>query len=225
MGTDAPSAARPVDGHVPVEHRWFGLDRRTLPLTLCVLAVMVVYTVVLPAIDNAVGWDDETSAGDVIDLGEGVTFVPPAGWELTDGIRVGDEPLSGVTAAGAVAALGNGGVRVVVERSGFDGTADELLDQVNRTRSRSDAAPNRAFKVTGPRDTVTTASGISGVSEAYTSANGEGRVLAFTLGAGGSGEAPTGVVVTVDATASQYATQSAAVDALIASIAYDEAAS
>lgn len=223
---DAPSTAtRPVDGHVPVEHRWLGLDRRTIPLTLFVLAVMIVYTVVLPAIDNAVGWDDETAAGDVIDLGEGVTFVPPVGWELTDGFRVGDEPLSGVPASGATAALGNGGVRVVAQRSGFDGTPDELLDQLNRIRSRSDAAPNRAFKVTGPRGTVTTASGISGVSEAYTSASGEGRMLAFTLGAGDAGGTPTGVVVTVDATANEYATQSAAIDALIASIAYEEAAS
>lgn len=211
-------------GHVPVEHRLLGLDRRTIPLALFVLAVMLVYTVILPAIDDATAWNDETAAGDVIDLGEGVTFVPPVGWELTDGFRVGDEPAGGLPIDGS-AVIGNGGVRVVVERSGFDGSADELLDQVNRTRTRSNAAPNRGFKVTGPRSTVTTASGISGVSEAYTSTTGEGRVLAFTLDGGDAGTTPTGVVVTIDAAADAYATQSAVIDALIDSIVYEGAAS
>lgn len=225
--TDAPTAVSPppIDGHVPVEHRFLGLDRRTIPLTLFVLAVMILFIVVVPAIDRAVGWDDEIRAGDVIDLGDGLTFVPAVGWELTSGTRVADAPVSGVGGPETRASVGNGGVTVQVDRSGFDGTADELLDRVNQLRTKSDAEPNRSFKVTGPRSTVTTASGITGVSEAYTSANGEGRMLAFTLDAGKTSGTPTGVLVVVDGAGDGYAAQADAIDALIASIAFEEPAS
>lgn len=197
-GTPTAASPPPIDGHVPVEHRFLGLDRRTIPLTLFVLAVMVVFMVVVPAIDRAVGWDDEIIAGDVIDLGQGLTFVPAVGWELTSGTRTTDAPVTGVGGPETRASIGNGGVVVQVDRSGFDGTADELLDRVNQLRTTSDAEPNRSFKVTGPRTTVTTASGLTGVSEAYTSANGEGRMLAFTLDAGSGRDTPTGIIVTVD---------------------------
>ncbi len=224
MEASEPLTGPPPPGHVPVEHRWLGLDRRTIPLAAVVLGLMLVFMVAIPAIDDAVGWDDETRAGDVLDLGRGVTVVPPTGWELTSGIRVGDEPASGITGDGA-ASIGSGGVQLTVTRGNFDGTPDELLDQVNRLRTASDADGNRAFKVTGPRATVTTASGLTGVSEAYTSASGEGRVLAFTLDAGTDGTTPTGVTITIDATDTAYANQSAAIGALIDSLTVEEPAS
>lgn len=222
-----PTEPRPtVDGHVPVEHRWLGLDRRTIPLAAVVVGLMLVFMVVLPAVNDAVGWDDETAAGDVIDLGSGVTFVPPVGWELTEGIRVGDEPSTGVVGDGS-AAIGDGGVSVQVTKSSFDGTADELLDQVNRLRTTSNAEPNRSFKLTGPRKTVTTASGITGVSEAYTSATGEGRILAFTFDAVGAGgeTTPTGVAITIDGDDQAYATRADELNALIDSLTFEEPAS
>lgn len=221
MEASEPRTGPGTTGHVPVEHRWLGLDRRTIPLALVVLGVMLVFMVAIPVVNDVVGWDDETRAGDVLNLGQGVTFVPPVGWELTSGIRVGDEPVSGITGDGA-ASIGTGGVQVTVNRGNFDGTPDELLDQVNRLRTASDADENRSFKVTGPRATVTTASGLTGVSEAYTSANGEGRVLAFTLDAGKGATTPTGVTITIDATDTAYADQSAALDALIDSLAVKE---
>lgn len=214
-----------MDGHVPVEHRFLGLDRRTIPLTLIVLAVMLFFMVAMPAIDRSVGWDDETEPGDVIDLGSGVTFTPPVGWELTDGIRVGDEPASGLGAGDVFASVGNGGVVVLVRRGAFDGSADALLDQINRLRTTSESEPNRAFKVTGPRRTVTTATGITGVEEAYTSASGEGRIVAFTLDAGEGGSTPTGVVIEIDGNHDAYATQAAEVEALVDSLVYEEPAS
>src|SRR6218665_2596803 len=77
----APSSPlAPIEGHVPVEHRFLGLDRRTTPLALVLVAIAAVFLVVVPSIDRAVGWDDAIEAGDVIDLGDGVTFVPPEGW-------------------------------------------------------------------------------------------------------------------------------------------------
>jgi hypothetical protein len=157
-------------------------------------------------------------------MGSGVTFVPPVGWELTDGARTDDEPRSGLGAGDVTAALGNGGVVVQVRRGAFDGSADELLDQLNRLRSTSDAEPNRAFKVTGPRRTVTTATGITGVEESYTSAGGEGRILAFTLDAGEDGSTPTGVMVEIDGNHDAYAAQATEIADLIDTLQYEEPA-
>lgn len=224
MSNEPASPPTPIPGHVPVEHRFLGLDRRTIPLAVVVLAIMAVFLWVFPAIDKAVGWDDETKAGDVLDLGLGVTVTPPVGWELVNGIRVGQAPISGVSSQEATAQFGNGGVTVSVDRSGFDGTADELLDQVNRLRDRSDSEPNRSFKVTGPRRSVTTASGLTGVSESYTSATGEGRMLAFTFPADSPAKG-NGLIITIDGAADQYAAEAEAIDALVASLAVEGGAS
>jgi hypothetical protein len=201
-----------------------GLDRRTIPLALVVLAIMAVYMVVVPAIDRRVGWDDPVQAGDVIDLGNAVTFVPPSGWNLSSGIRTNDEPTGGASNE-QTAVVANGGVVVQVQQSGFKGSAGALLDQVDRLRTTSEAEPNRAFKVTGPRTTVTTASGITGVSQAYTSATGEGRIIAFTLDGGPDGKTPVGVTVTIDGSDTSFAEQAAAIEDLVASIQHEEAGS
>jgi hypothetical protein len=131
---------------VPVEHRLLGLDRRQLPLALGILAVILVMTVVLPAIEHAVSWDDPVRAGDVIDMGSGIRFVPPVGWQLEQGARVGDEPGTGVTGAQIEALLVDGGVQVAVEASSFDGDADALLDQVNGSAT----APTTGRRWRGP---------------------------------------------------------------------------
>ncbi|HWJ64033.1 MAG TPA: hypothetical protein VNS19_18830 [Acidimicrobiales bacterium] len=225
MDAPPPVPPAPDDGHVPVEHRLLGLDRRTIPLALVVLAIMALYLVVVPAINRNVDFDDEVRAGDVITLGNGITFVPPEGWNLMAGIREGQEPTSGVSGNDETAAVADGGVTITVRASGYDGTADELLDQVDRVRTRSDAEPNQAFTVTGPRTTVTTDSGISGVSQAYTSATGEGRILAFTFEGGRTGTTPIGLTVTIDGSTRSFAEQARAIETLIASIQVEEAGS
>src|SRR5262245_9135453 len=74
-----PSPAAPV-GHVPVEHRWLGLDRRTLAPGLGVLLLALLWAVVLPAVNEAVPDDREVGAGTVLVASHGVTVVPPVGW-------------------------------------------------------------------------------------------------------------------------------------------------
>jgi hypothetical protein len=214
----------PGDDFVPVEHRWLGLDKRAMPLTFVIVAIILVMTVVVPAIDQALSWDDEVRAGDLISMGEGVTFAPPVGWELSDGIRVGREPSTGVRGDSS-ATVAEGGVVVRVNQSGFDGSSDTLLDQVNRLRDRSNADENRAFKVTGPRQTVTTDSGLTGVSETFTSASGDGRLYAFVVDAGDGGSTPVGITITVEATADQYGADASTIDALVASLTYKAPAS
>ncbi len=214
MGPSTPSATA-----VPVEHRLLGLDRRQLPLALGILAVILVMVVVLPAIDDAVSWDDPVRAGDVIDMGSGITFVPPVGWQLEEGIRVGDEPVTGVSGTQIRASVVDGGVQVAVEASSFDGDADALLDQVNRLRDASDADADEGFRVAGPRRSITTSSGLTGVTETVTSTRGDATVTAFSID---TGRATVGLTVTVDAAPDQYGDHAGDIEALVASIAVEE---
>jgi hypothetical protein len=209
----------PTNPSVPVEHRLLGLDRRRLPLALGILAVILVMTVVLPTIEHSVSWDDPVRAGDVIDMGSGITFVPPVGWQLERGTRVGDEPVTGVTGAQVEALVVDGGVQVAVEASAFDGDADALLDQVDRLRDDSEAGTIDGTQVAAPRGSVTTSSGLTGVAETVTAAGGDATVTAFAIDTGGS---TVGLTVTVDAGPDQYGEHAGDIDALVASIAVEE---
>ncbi|GAA2648828.1 hypothetical protein [Paractinoplanes durhamensis] len=68
-----------VNDWVPVEHRWFGLDRRTFRPALISLAVALVLIYGWPALNKAIPWHNEITAGQVLDLGGGATAVPPVG--------------------------------------------------------------------------------------------------------------------------------------------------
>ena len=67
---------------VPVEHRIFGLDRRTLPFALVAVGVWLLWTVVVPWVDGRIGWDDTIRAGERVRLTDDVTFAPAPGWGL-----------------------------------------------------------------------------------------------------------------------------------------------
>ena len=57
---------------VPVDRRWLGLDKRTLKPAFFVLAVVIVFVGVVPAINNAISWTNQTTAGDVINMGDDI---------------------------------------------------------------------------------------------------------------------------------------------------------
>jgi len=58
-------------GRVPVEHRFFGLDRRSLLPGLVVLALFVLWTVIVPSLDDLLHSSQQTKAGDVFVLERG----------------------------------------------------------------------------------------------------------------------------------------------------------
>ena len=207
--------------YVPVEDRWLGLDKRAIPYAVVMIALIGLMTYVLPAINDAVDWDDEIRAGDVIDLGEGLTITPPVGWLLEDGVRVSDDLATPVDPESARAALASGGVSVSVGTSGWDGTADDLLDQSNKLRDDSDADEDKLFKVTGPRDTVTTSSNVTGVREPFTSASGSGEIFAFAV----PGDEPIGVVITVTGSGDNLGGYDDAIDNMVSSLTKTEATS
>ncbi len=198
---DAPAAwtpsFEPDDGWVPADKRLLGLDRRTLAPTVTVLALAILMSVVLPLVNAAVPYRDIVNAGDVLELQGDVTFVPVAGWGITSGVRAGHGPLSGEYPDHATVV--NSDVTFTVRTAPFDGDANALLDQIEKT---SDALNRgRGLHVTGQHDTVTTDQGKQGATASITGPQKGGVIAAFVFGGRGveaeaTGRADSGVKVT-----------------------------
>ncbi|MFC8529740.1 hypothetical protein [Nocardia sp. NPDC057227] len=167
----------PGDRWVPVDRRWFGMDRRTLLPALVVLALAFLQGVLLPRLDAALADDDVTVAGDVIALDGGITFPAEPGWALVDGERAADEP-SG-RGYPTVAVLARRGIRFTVQTGTFDGDANALLDQIERT----DAALSggHGLTATGDPAPITTTGGVTGISTRFAAAQRDGVLAAFVF--------------------------------------------
>lgn len=165
------------DDWVPVEHRWLGLDRRTIPPALFVLVLAFVFATVIPAIDAAVEPDNPVEAGDVMNLGGGLTMVPAEGWNIDTGLRVDDATNSPTVGGAPPVKLSNGSVAFSVTVGSFDGTPAELLDQINEVQA--DTSTIDQFATTGDRVSVTTNSGETGVVETFTGSEVSGKIAAF----------------------------------------------
>ena len=164
---------------VPVEHRFFGIDKRTIPFAAAAAAVWLLWTVVLPQIDERVAWDDPIRAGDRIQVTDDVTFAPAEGWGLLRGLRTTDVTSSGLRAL-PTAALTSDGVTLYVQAGAWDGTARALLDQITKitpTTSGSDG-----FDISTRPTTIQTATGLDGVLEGFRSPRVEGLIAAFVDG-------------------------------------------
>ncbi|MER7416061.1 hypothetical protein ABT346_04615 [Micromonospora peucetia] len=203
------------DTWVPVDRRWIGLDRRSLPPAIAVAVIGIVLAVVLPLVNQAVPDNDEIRPGDRLDLG-GVVVTPPVGWLLEQGVRVGADSTVPVTPGSADAVVAAAGVSVVFHQAPFTGTTAALLDQINSNESRSTGRPE--FAVTGGRATVTAGSGLTGLAENHTSASGEGVIAVFTFPSLG-----TGMTVEVDAAPGQLAARQAEITAMLRSVTVQEA--
>lgn len=181
--------ARP-DDWVPVEQRWFGIDKRSIVPSLAVLAFGVVLGVVLPAINESVGYDDPIAAGDVIDLvGGELTFVPAEGWNRIDGSLVGEGTPESV---GSETVLVADDASLAITTGAFDGTPDELLDQINDLND--DLQDPRGLGAADPRQPITSATGLTGVVETFTGLDERGVTAAFVVEVDG---APVGIEIVV----------------------------
>ncbi|WP_207898206.1 hypothetical protein [Amycolatopsis pittospori] len=159
-----------------MEHRLLGLDRRTFTPALVVLGVALVLIYGLQALNAAIPWHNEIKAGDVLDLGDGATAVPPVGWQLESGTLTGAGQAS---PAGLQIVLATGGASLELRGTTFTGSASAFLDQVRR--SEGDDVPG----IDGARGTVTTASGLVGVVQTSTAPGGDGLDAAFKMASGG----------------------------------------
>lgn len=200
-----------TQGRLPrprVEDRWFGLERRTIKPTLVVLAIALLLIYGLPAVNAAIPWDNQTEAGDVLDLGDGATAVPPVGWQLEGGTLVGGPQ------AGNDALLASGGTMIQLSVVRFDGTASAFLDQVQRSRSDD---PTRGQ---GPRDTVITGDGLVGVVQTSSAPSGDRLSATFKLTTGSAEEvaAAPGLLVEMASAPDQFELNRNAADDLLRSI-------
>lgn len=214
MSGDAPAPVSgepvPPERWVPVDRRFLGLDRRTILPGILALLLVMVFGGVLPVINNAVSFDQEAKAGDVITLGGGISFAPAVGWGIEKGTLTNDKPRSGLVSP--IATVVDGGVNFTVRTGPFRGTANQLLTIITRTTERAKA--NAGFHATSRRATVTTSQGEDGVVEGFTSADSEGALFAFVFGG-------TGVQITAIGPPGTVRQNLRDVSAMVASLSYE----
>lgn len=227
VNTTSPAGSPPESPRTPADHRVLGLDRRQAIPAAVVLAIGLVWGLGLPWLDRSVSWDDPIAAGDVVDLGKGVHFTPPVGWELTHGVRVGDEPASGPLDTGTTATVTDGGTTISATQGVFAGDVDALLTEAEKSLSIHE----KGVRVSGARQSVTTDGGLVGTSEPFTSTSGDGVLAAFVLPpgsgttAGGHSDhdlpsAPTAITFAARSQPGQSTADAAEIQAALLSLTY-----
>lgn len=194
---------------MPAEHRVAGLDKRTFVPAFFVLAVVALCLVVFPRVDDAIAWDDPVRAGDRMALTDSLVFTPATGWDIEQGLRVGDGATS---SSSGNAFLVHNGVSVDVSTADFDGTPAELLSQVEK---RDSATTDTTFRADGQPATVTTSTGETGVVQPFHSLEADELIATFVVDG-------TGVEFSASGPPAQMAAARDAVAAMIASIRSEE---
>lgn len=183
-----PPRFEPDERWVPADERWFGLDRRTIRPTFAVFGLAILMSVVLPVIDAMVPYHDIVRAGDVLQVEGNVTFVPEAGWGITDGLRAGHAPLSGEYPTSAT--VEDGAMKFTVRTGQFRGSARQLLDQIETTSEALNRG--RGIRVTGAPTTLVTEQGKLGAAVRITGPHTSGVIAAFVFGTRGVEAVATG---------------------------------
>ncbi|HZX09107.1 hypothetical protein [Kribbella sp.] len=197
-------------GWVPVEHRLLGLDRRTFVAGFTALAVALVLIYGFQALNSAIPWHNEIKAGQVLDLGDGATAVPPVGWQLEHGTLVGG---AGAAATNLQIVLASGGATIELDGTTYDGDAEAFLSQVRRSEGVS-------ASVRGARGSLTTTTGLLGVVQSSTGPGGDTVDAAFKMAVGTPQQvaAAPALLVQVRTAAGQFERYRDQVDALLRSI-------
>lgn len=159
-----PVASPPGQSPVPIEHRFLGLDKRLIPATLGVLALVILLAGIIPAIDEAIT-ADEIEPGTVFTVGAipgaEMTFSPAPGW-VVDGVPAPSSPTISVF---------DEGVTFTVSPGQFDGTPEELLDTIDDL--------DDGIRFEGERETFTTANGIPGAVDRLVLVDSDGALFAL----------------------------------------------
>jgi len=113
----------------------------------------------MPWINDQIEVDNPIVAGDVINLGLGeLTFVPAVGWDLVGGVLLteGNEDAVGIPSS---ALLSSGVVSYSAKSGNWDGTAEELADQMIDVNENLD---NLLATDEQGRSAITNADGVPG---------------------------------------------------------------
>lgn len=200
---------------VPVEHRWLGLDRRSIPYAVVAFGVIALWAWVMPWVSAQVAWDDTTRPGEAIQVTPDVTMTVPPGWGVISGFRTDDAPRGGDQAREVEqTVLVKDGVVFSILQGPFDQSPARLLDQANRITG----ALTSGYHVSGEASNVTTAAGLRGVTQTFTTATGAGAVSAFVV-------EDTGIEIQAAGPEAQMTSLKSEVDAMIDSLAQTGGAS
>jgi hypothetical protein len=154
-----------------------GIDRQTVKPALLVLVLAVVMGVVLPFIDSRTPYHHAVRRGDIAELADGITLVPAAGWDLTNGALLGHARSAIGTTANTE--LADEGVNFGVQTAPFTGTPSALLGRVNEISAELHHA--RGSTSGTQRYAVTTRQGAVGVREDFAGVTKQGSVVAFVF--------------------------------------------
>ncbi|MCK0091673.1 hypothetical protein MWU77_12865 [Rhodococcus sp. F64268] len=131
----------------------------------------------MPAIDSAVSSEDPVIAGDRLAVTDTISFAPVPGWNVDSGFRVGQH---GASDSVPQVALTRGNVTFSVKADKFDGTADELLSQIDATGVDAIGSNgNSVLALSSAPQPVTTDAGLSGVQVRFDTPSTAGSVTAF----------------------------------------------
>jgi len=148
-----------MSDRVPADQRILGIDKRTIWPGVVLLIVWALWSQAMPWINDQIKLDNPIVAGDVINLGFGeVTFVPAVGWDLLSGTLLtdGNEDAASVPSS---ATLLSETVSYSAKSGNWDGTANELLDQVLKV---NDSLDELGVKDEQDRISITNADGVPG---------------------------------------------------------------
>ncbi|GAA4361798.1 hypothetical protein [Angustibacter luteus] len=198
---------------VPVEHRWLGLDRRSIPYAVVAFAVIALWAWVMPWGDARVAWDDTTRAGEAFQVTEDVTMTVPPGWGVVAGLRTTDDPRMGDQAAEQTV-LVKDGVAFSILQGPFDESATRLLDQAERITG----AQNDGYHVSGEARDITSAAGLRGLTQPFTTPVGAGATTVFVVNG-------RGIEIQVAGQEGQLTQLQPEIDDMIDSLAQDEGGS
>ena len=175
MSSSLSPTAGSSRARVPLEHRFLGLDKRSFPYALFVIAVFLIAAVIIPLINRLIPWDDPTTAGERLALSKTIGFTPTSGWNVESGFK-----MTGVPApqSGEVTLVSSEGVTFDIEPGSFDGTPAQLIDQVAKVTSATD---DSTFTVDGRPIAISSSSGDVGVIQPYSTIRGDGLIAAFVI--------------------------------------------
>lgn len=192
----------------PAEHRVAGIDRRTIVPALIALGVVVLWAFLVPAVDGALGYDEETRAGDVLIIGPASTMALPAGWGLRAGLRTPDRSRT-QDYSSAETKLESGSVIFTTKAGVWKQSAAALTRQ---TIKDSKLLQSQAkLRIKNVQRTFSTNSGNHGAIQDYQTVSGQGTVVAFV-------KKGVGIQVVISGPAAAMAQRANEIGAMLASI-------
>jgi len=181
---------------VPVEQRLLGLDRRTIAPAVVIAVIVAFYAVVIPYVDGFVDHDSAVQAGTSLVIGNDVSIVPPAGWEVTDRTALDAGSLE----------LHNSGIIVNASVGPSTGELDDLLAYEDGVVDDAESGV-----VHHEASSIVAADGTAGLEEHWDGVNTEGLLAVFSDGT-------LGVVISVEGPQPMVTRHQQELDQMIASV-------